>query len=339
MQAADSVEDLSIRLAKVEDASLIIEGLIRCYGESYPNPSMYQEEIVEALIQQGQMHSVIALNLAGEVVGHCALSYEHPDDRVPEAGKLFVDPRYRGRHLSDLLAKERKAHAMQMNLSGFWAACVTNHPYSQLEIISLGGSETGLLINGQPNTVHMDGLKNIGDSRHSLIPYYVSLKPCHGTTVNLPEYHHDFFIDLLKHTGLTRKIGEKVSASKIPTSLSVHHSAEGKPSHIKVLQIGDDFLRKTELIIKNLSSEKHPVIYLDMPMTHALAAEAIIELETLGFFWGAWLPGYGLDGDILRLQCLLDKTVNQTDVVCARPEAALIKDFIMSEWRRVSLVS
>jgi len=339
MQAADSVEDLSIRLAKVEDASLIIEGLIRCYGESYPNPSMYQEETVESLIHSGQMHSVIAMNRVGEVVGHCALSYEHPDDQVPEAGKLFVDPRYRGKHLSDLLAKERKTHAAQMNLSGFWAACVTNHPYSQLEIISLGGAETGLLINGQPNTVHMDGLKNVSDSRHSLIPYYVSLKPCQVTTVNLPEYHLGFFADLLRHTGLTRKIGEKLSVSQIPSSLSVHHSAEGKPSHIKVLEIGVDFLRKIELIIENLSSEAHPVIYLDMPMTHAMAAKSIIELETLGFFWGAWLPGYGPDGDILRLQCLLDKTVNQTDVICARPEAALIKDFIMSEWRRVSRVS
>ena len=333
---SNSTDDFLIRPAEPSDAKAIIEALIRCYGNSYPNPQMYEVDEVKNSIQSKLMHSVIAISHQGTVAGHCALSYEHPLDQVPEAGKLFVDPEYRGKHLSDMLAKERKKHAQFIGLQGFWAACVTNHPYSQLETIALGGAETGLFINGQPKSVHMDGLQNIDDARHSLIPCYVNIQDKGNFLAHVAPHHAPFFEDLLRHTGIQRKL---INQSTLNTSadlstLSMHHSPEGKPSFIKVREIGRDFLRRIESLIEVLRSENHPVIYIDIPLSDPLASQSSIDLESLGFFWGAWLPNYDQNGDVLRLQCLLDPSVNETSIVCARKESEFIRDYVLSEWRR-----
>jgi predicted N-acetyltransferase YhbS len=333
---SNSTDDFLIRPAEPSDAKAIIEALKRCYGNSYPNSQMYQVDEVKNLIQSQLMHSVIAISSQGTVAGHCALSYEHPLDQVPEAGKLFVDPEYRGKHLSDMLAKERKKHAQFIGLQGFWAACVTNHPYSQLETIALGGAETGLFINGQPKSVHMDGLQNIDDARHSLIPCYVNIQDKGNFLAHVAPHHAPFFEDLLRHTGIQRKL---INQSTLNTSadlsaLSMHHSPEGKPSFIKVREIGRDFLRRIESLIEVLRSENHPVIYIDIPLSDPLASQSSIDLESLGFFWGAWLPNYDQNGDVLRLQCLLDPSVNETSIVCARKESEFIRDYVLSEWRR-----
>jgi predicted N-acetyltransferase YhbS len=333
---SNSTDDFLIRPAEPSDAKAIIAALIRCYGNSYPNPQMYEVDEVKNLIQSKLMHSVIAISSQGTVAGHCALSYEHPLDQVPEAGKLFVDPEYRGKHLSDMLAKERKKHAQFIGLQGFWAACVTNHPYSQLETIALGGAETGLFINGQPKSVHMDGLQNIDDARHSLIPCYVNIQDKGNFLAHVAPHHAPFFEDLLRHTGIQRKL---INQSTLNTSadlsaLSMHHSPEGKPSFIKVREIGRDFLRRIESLIEVLRSENHPVIYIDIPLSDPLASQSSIDLESLGFFWGAWLPNYDQNGDVLRLQCLLDPSVNETSIVCARKESEFIRDYVLSEWRR-----
>ena len=73
------------------------------------------------------------------MVGHCALTYERHGDPVPEAGKLVVDPRYRGHHLSERMAAVRKQEAVDAELAGFWSECVTNDPSSQREVAGTGG--------------------------------------------------------------------------------------------------------------------------------------------------------------------------------------------------------
>ncbi len=333
---SNSTDDFLIRPAEPSDAKAIIAALIRCYGNSYPNPQMYEVDEVKNLIQSKLMHSVIAISHQGTVAGHCALSYEHPLDQVPEAGKLFVDPEYRGKHLSDMLAKERKKHAQFIGLRGFWAACVTNHPYSQLEIIALGGAETGLLINGQPKSVHMDGLQNVDDARHSLIPCYVNIEDKGHFLAHVAPHHASFFEDLLRHTGIQRKLINQSTPNTFAelSTISMHHSPEGKPSFIKVREIGRDFLRRIESFMKVLRNENHPVIYIDIPLNDPLASQSSIDLESLGFFWGAWLPNYDQNGDVLRLQCLLDPSVNETSIVYARKESEFIRDYVLSEWRR-----
>ena len=334
MQSEHS-EAIVIRPAVPADAKGLIAGLVRCYGNSYPNPLMYQENALAEIIRAGKMHSMIALNAESEVIGHCALSYDHSHDAIPEAGKLFVDPRYRGHHISDSLASKRLQNAIDVGLAGFWSACVTNHPYSQHEIISTGGVETGLLINGQPNTVHMDGLENTEDTRHTLIPFFVGLNARENLPIFLPKYHHALLNDVALRAKIGRIVSDHAPLTIAASRLSIHPSAEGKPVLIKVMEIGSDLLEELSLIMAGFASENHPVIYVDLSLTSPLATRAINDLESLGFFWGAWLPHFTNAGDVLRLQCLQDKRVSQNTIMCARPEGELIRDYVLSEYNRI----
>ena len=340
---------LEIRKMLRSDALSLAQCIYRCYGPSYPNPMMYRPELIDAALSNGSMVSIVALTPQGEVVGHCALSFEEVSDPIPEAAKLVVDPRFRGHHISDRLAKVRRHYAEQMGITGYWAACVSNHPYSQDEVISTGGGETGLLINGQPGDVQMAGLSNVTGMRHSLLPFYISIqsKPPPNTLpnqaseqnlqVHLPSYHHAFFTSLMKPLNLQRTVISTASAvkTKKTSQLTTAIAHQGAPAHLRIAVLGDDLAQQLAKAVEKLQPLTPPVIYLDIPLHNPLAAQEIEALEQLGFFWATWLPNFEQGGDILRLQCLQDQRVDEQDIVCARKAGEAVRDHVLAEWQRV----
>lgn len=340
---------LEVRKMEPSDALSLAQCIYRCYGPSYPNPMMYQPQLIAAALSEGSMFSIVALTPQGEVVGHCALSFEDIADPIPEAAKLVVDPRYRGHHISDRLAKVRRGYAEEMGITGYWAACVSNHPFSQDEVISTGGGEMGLLINGQPGDVQMAGLNNLTGVRHSLIPFYIPIKsdrPAELPTsqqsdqkyhVYLPLHHHSFFTTLLTPLDLHRTlIGTSVAVkAKQVSQISSVIAHQGAPAHLRITVLGDDLVQQVASVLENLKPFSPPVIYLDIPLHNPLAAQEIEALEQLGFFWATWLPNFEPGGDILRLQCLLDQRVDAQDIVCARKTGEVVRDHVLAEWQRV----
>ena len=344
---------LEVRKMEPSDALGLAQCIYRCYGSSYPNPMMYQPQLIAAALSDGSMISIIALTPQGEVVGHCALSFEDAADPIPEAAKLVVDPRYRGHHISDRLAKVRRGYAEEKGLAGYWAACVSNHPFSQDEVIATGGGETGLLINGQPGDVQMTGLNNISGVRHSLLPFYIPIqsKPQLITPPNqpskqklqvyLPSYHHAFFTSLMAPLNLQRTVINTARAVKVKNtsqlSMTIAHS--GAPAHLRIAVLGDDLVQQLVKTVEKLQLLAPPVIYLDIPLHNPLAAQEIEALEQLGFFWATWLPNFEQGGDVLRLQCLQDQRVDEQDIVCARKAGEAVRDHVLAEWQRVQKIT
>jgi len=340
---------LEVRKMEASDALGLAQCIYRCYGPSYPNPMMYQPQLIAAALREGSMFSIVALTPQGEVVGHCALSFEAVTDPIPEAAKLVVDPRYRGHHISDRLAKIRQGYAQEMGIAGYWAACVSNHPFSQDEVISTGGGETGLLINGQPGDVQMAGLSNVSGVRHSLLPFYIAIQskpqpdalPSQPSDqklrVYLPPYHHAFFTSLMAPLNLQRTvISTAITAKAKKTSqLTVAIAHPGAPAHLRIAVLGDDLVQQLAKEVEKLLPLVPPVIYLDIPLHNPLAAQEIEALEQLGFFWATWLPNFEQSGDVLRLQRLQDQRVNEQDIVCARKAGEAVRDHVLAERQRV----
>ena len=328
---------LEVRKMEPKDAEGLIQCVYRCYGSSYPNPILYDPQKLDAALSEGLLHSVVALDTEGELIGHCALSFDEPSDPVPEAGKLLVDPSYRGHHISDKLSKVRHQEALKLGIPGYWSACVTNHPFSQDEIIATGGHETGLLINGQPSSVHMEGLNNIADVRHSLIPFFVPLIKDQSLEVFLPKHHHAFFESLCINLGLTRSIGT-TSASQVAANKGRISTSIGGTDAVEYLHIqidGFDVIDSISDQINKSTALKPPVIYIDIPIHHPDSVQLIEQLEGLGFFWGAWLPHFSADGDVLRLQKLIDTRIDSQDIVCARAAGEACKTYVMAEQKRM----
>ena len=78
----------------------------RRYGESYPNAAMYDISLLEEIVESKLMHSVVAKTEDGQIVGHCALTFDGAYNASPEAGKMMVDPNFRRHHIAEIMAKK-----------------------------------------------------------------------------------------------------------------------------------------------------------------------------------------------------------------------------------------
>lgn len=328
------MSDFIVRPMTATDAEQLVALVRKCYGDGYPNKILYNPKEIAAALNDGLMRSVVSLNNAGELIGHCALSFTDPGAPVPEAGKMVVDPDCRGQHLSNRLAEHRKEIAVEHDLLGYWSECVTNHPFSQHEIIDSGGMETGAFIAKDALTWHMAGVNNVTDVRLSLMTYFIRLKDVPERTIYLPERYATFAKQLAKGLEISRHIVQKADAVAMSTAYSYSVNPGNQFAQIVVSTLGTDVGEVVAALVGRLEKDGIQVFHLDIPLNTSNALLAIPALESLGFFWAAWMPEFSESGDVLRLQ-KTDAPVNPEEIVCAREHGEKIKKHILDERQRV----
>ena len=322
-----------IRRLEITDIPQLIECVKRCYGDSYPFKEIYDSAALEKIISSKMMYSVVAQHPDGRIIGHCALTFADAHNTSPEAGKMVVDPDYRGHHIAEEMAKKRIEIAKELDLIGFWTDCVTNHPYSQKEMIAFGAQETGVLLGATPSR-NMVGLESLSDTRMSFLSCYLPLKD-KDHTIYLPENHIDFVSNLSQKINLTRTILESSAQGIGKSEYVTQVNPETQIASIKVQHIGKDFIHSINAELEKLEPLNLPFTLINLPISQEAASFAFSELEKIGFFWGAWLPNHSQHGDVLRLQ-KLHTSVNVDEIVCAREQGEEVKKFVVSEWERVS---
>jgi len=338
-RASDAeVASLEIREMRDGDSVGVAQCVYRCYGYTYLDPSMYRPRSLRAWHRSGVLRSVVAVTPDGEVVGHSALTFDRPGAPLPEAGKLVVDPRYRGHHLAEALATKRLEVARGLELSGIWSECVTNHPYSQKEVAAFGGIETGLLIAATPVALTMQGLENAAGGRHSLLAMWTAIDGA-GTgagasRIHIGARHEPLMRELVGRSGLDRQVHSAIAAPATTHShLRVSHDVAAGVGAIRVDVLGGDLVERVAHELDALVAYEPATVQVDVDLGDPAAGWAVEHLETLGCCFGAWLPG-ARGTDVLRLQRVGDVSV-AGDVRCARPEGESIRDEVLSEWHRV----
>ena len=326
---------LVVRPMEPSDASGVARCVYRCYGYSYLDPTMYRPELLRRALKSGLLHSVVAVSPDGEVAGHIALSFDRADDLVPEGGRLVVDPRYRGHHLAERLGEARAVVARGLGVSGVWFECVTNHPYSQKEVLAGGGVETGLLIGATPTSLTMAALENQVEGRHSLLTMWTPMQGTGPQRVALPARHVELLTEISGRAGQERQIDPQIRPAEGATRLHTSSAPGIGLGHLRVDRIGADLKDRVADELDGLTAFDLAVVHLDLPITDPSAAWAVDVLEALGFFWGAWLPGFMPTGDAVRLQRVADRPVDVDHIVCATAEGERLRDLVVSEWHRI----
>ena len=329
-------DDLSLAITRLELADLpqLIDCVRNCYGESYPNTLMYDVERLEEVIQNKLMHSVVAKLNNGQIIGHCALTFDGTHNVSPEAGKMMVDPNFRGHHIAESMAKKRIDIANELALPGFWTECVTNHVYSQHEMIAFNAKETGLFIGDTPATISMKGLENHPDTRMSLLAFYLPLND-RPHTIFMPAQHAKHAKALAEDLNLQRNIVITKKTANTNTTFHTVINSSIQTANISIDRIGDDLIPAVKHELRKLETLNLASIYLDIPIEQEAAANAYLELESIGFFWGSWMPNFSTEGDSLRLQKIY-QPVNVETIFCARAQGDSIKQYVLSEWERVA---
>ncbi|WP_313675083.1 GNAT family N-acetyltransferase [Mycolicibacterium sp.] len=336
--------DLDVRLMTPADAEGLVQCVFRCYGYTYPNPSMYQAAAIRRMLESGSMFSVVAIDASGEVVGHVACTFERPDDVIPEAGKMIVDPRYRGHHLAERLSLTRKDVAADRGIPGMWSETVTNHPASQRLAIERGAAEVGLLIGVGPQSMAMTGLPNQESVRHSFLavftptftPTFTATSQLPAATLTVPRYAAEHVSTLADRLGIQRAIG---TASQEPdlvrSRIHSYASALAGTVEIRVRAIGRDIAEQVVDALDQHLAMAPATVHLDLPATDPAAAWAVAQLERVGFAWCAWMPAFLAAGDAIRLQRVNDHPILLESIVCARAEGEQVRDFVIAQWTRV----
>jgi hypothetical protein len=107
---------------------------------------------------------------------------------------------------------------------------------------------------------------------------------------------------------------------------------------LRVSGIGADLVDRVVHDLDAMAAYDLATVSLDLRLEDPGAPWAVEQLEAVGFFFGAWLPGAEAGdgcGDVLRLQRLADRPLSM-DMHCARPEGEAVRDAVLAEWRRVT---
>lgn len=327
---------IDVRLMGPADTDGLVQCVFRCYGYTYPNPSMYRAAAIRRQLESGSMISAVAITPSGEVVGHVACTFDRPGDIIPEAGKMIVDPRYRGHHLAERLSLTRTRIAGERAIPGMWSETVTNHPASQRLAIERGAAEVGLLIGYGPRTITMVGLPGEKPLRHSFLAVFTPTGSLPAATLIVPEYAADHVAALAGRLGIAREIRtEPLPPARARSRIHSAASALAGTAAIRVEEIGRDIVAQVADGLEEHAALAPSAVHLHLPATHPSAAWAAVELERIGFAWCAWMPAFLPTGDAIRLQRVSDHPIGLETIVCARAEGEAVRDFVVEEWTRV----
>jgi hypothetical protein len=319
---ADAVSEdvpLEIRMMKPEESFELSRCVYRSYGYSYDWDYIYFPERIKELQEKGLMRSCVAVTPEGEFVGHLAVTVEHPDSPVGEAGQAVVDPRFRGHHLFPKMKTFMAEQCGNSGMYGLYSEATAVHPYSQKGNLQLGARETGFLLGYIPATVTY---KQIGEEkegrRGSAALFYMRVTGEPEREIFPPLPYLEEVRRVVEHNGLRRVIGEVPEPTLGPSRMSVEVRQDHNLAFVRVDEPGADLKELVHRHLRDLSLHRVDCVYVDLPLSDPATPGAAARLIDLGVFFGGIIPeAHAVGGDVLRLQYLNNVEVKAGDVSTA----------------------
>jgi len=316
------------------DALQIMHLAFRTYGFTYADESFYSEAAVALALESGRMRSQVAVAPDGEVVGHLATVCD-PTDRIPEFGRLMVDPRWRRHRLAATLGRDAIIRSRELGDPALWAEAVANHVGSQRLMLAAGGVEVGLLVGAAGSDVTMARLDTTLHGRMSLIAYALPLNPGPSRPAYVPAHHREMYLDLVARLGLSRTVSDSDERSTGSSEIQVSVSAGLGTGRISILRPGPDAAVRVSEEVAVMAASQLSVIYLDIPLFYPSAARSIRRAESNGFFWAALLPNAREGGDVVRMQQIGWVEVDTANVNFSSEHGERMANYVLAERKRV----
>lgn len=327
-------QEYTIRLLRPAEAVQVSQCIYRAWGYSYPNDDLYYPDRIAHLNAAGELVSIVAVDAAGEVVGHYAL--ERPDlGPIAGTGQAVVSPAHRGRKLLERMRAFAEAEAARLGLVGFYGQPVTTHTFSQRGEEDFHAHVCGVSLGYSPRSVTFKGIASEPlPQRESLLLYFKYLGPPPAAVAHAPPHHRAMLERLYANLEAPAELGHAAAAhgsGEVQVSL-LHGWGAGV---IRVRRVGADTAAEVRRARQDLcDAAAAEVVYLELPLaqpgTPALCAAA----EADGFFFSGLGPRFAPDGDALRLQylnCPLDTSRLQV----ASPFGQELLAYVAAERARV----
>ncbi|HTE18771.1 MAG TPA: hypothetical protein VK689_10370, partial [Armatimonadota bacterium] len=328
-------QEYTITRLRPEHAVGVSRCIYRVYGNTYLLEDCYYPDRIVARNESGEFVSVVALDEAGEVVGHYAL--ERPRlTRVAERGIAVVSPAHRGRDLMGRMRTFLEEEARRLGLIGVFSYAVTQHVYSQRVNEEFGSEVCGIGLGGGPgNPLFKKGECTPRPQRESYVLYFTYAERPERAVVHAPPQHREVLERI--YAGLGVEIEHRPPApAEGEGDVEVRYDHSLDTGIIRVLRVGEDTAAEIRRARRDLCAiTGAEAVLLELPLAQPGAPELCREAEEDGFFFSGLGPSFAEDGDALMLQ-FLAADLDVSRLKLASPFARELLEYIDSERARVA---
>jgi GNAT superfamily N-acetyltransferase/anti-sigma regulatory factor (Ser/Thr protein kinase) len=301
---------ISYRDMTPEDAHAVATCFYRTYGFTAPvaDEVVYHPDKFAALVRDGLHLGTVAELPDGGIVGHIAVSREHPDDPIGVSGFLVVNPEFRGHGIADALSDRKRERGKRAGMKGMLGMAVTVHTASQKTSRREGGREVGILLAAQEDRIAMRGIAaDARHERHSIVPFFTRLAAEGNRQVYPPGVYRGIAQQIYRECELARELAEPeaFNPGELPehSALNVSVLEGARFARIRAASYGRDFLTEIFHLVSDLHRHHVNVIRLEMPLLDPLTAHFGRATEELGFSFASIFPEMQ-PGDLLCVQSL-----------------------------------
>ena len=278
----------------------------RCYGYDYKRSAYIPDDIDDQLRDHTRLAG-IAENEAGEMIGHISYQRVRPGGSVLHGGAGMVDPRYRKRGLLGSIGTSLHALIADEDVVGMIGEPVMVHTVTQKQAHILG-YDTGVFLNwSNPRRVAGFDDGDVG-GRVSVLCAFIPLAEIPHRDLYPPPAAVKHLAAVIASSGLDRSLHEPVAPlDREATCIVLSDTDPGTGiAKFEVIQSGFDLIDRIIELLDDALAGGSPVVILDLPLSEPSIGWCAAGVGELGFVFAALLPECAVDGDILRLQYVVD---------------------------------
>jgi anti-sigma regulatory factor (Ser/Thr protein kinase) len=316
--------EYDVRLMEPREAIEVSKCAYKSHGYSYFDDHIYYPERIIALNQSSQMISAVAVTKENAFMGHAALLFDHPEDRIAELTFGFVNPEYRGRGCLNRMTEFLFDEAGKRKLAGIYAYAVTNHVYSQKTLHKYGINDCGILIGTSPATWFFKAMAEENPQRISMVLSFKYIATSDSLTLYPPPHHRKMIEDLYTNIRAHHNYAvPEAQTGHLTTDTSLIETgilpSEGN-ADIVIRHYGADVIGQVKSILHALCIKQVATIELVLNLEDPATYFMVTEFEKMGFFLAGILPRSRV-GDALVLQYLNNVAIDY-EKISVHSEAA-----------------
>lgn len=279
----------------------------KSHGYSFFDDHIYYPQRLVELNESGEMVSAVAVTKENVFMGHAALLYQYPEDRIAELTFVFVNVEYRGQGAFNRLIEYLFGCPRRRELTGIYAYAVANHVFTQKAMVRYAINDCGLLLATSPSSWKFKGIPGEGSQRISVVLSFKYMDKPQPKNLYAPAQHRTIIEKLYRNLGakehcyLTAEgaAGRSDPPSVIKTGCNESESC----AEIFVERFGADVVREVRQWLRKFCVQQIACINLFLNLEDPGTFTFTSELEKLGFFFAGILPCSRI-GDTLILQYL-----------------------------------
>ena len=290
---AAAMGDISyeMRPFRPEDALEVSRCAYQAYGYTYDSYIYYPEEITEKN-ESGELRSFIAAGKnSGEIMGHIALKYKNPDDRIAEIGVAFVKPEYRKSGILRAMNDFCYEQAVESKLFGLFGRAVTSHITSQKAADAMDFVACGVSLGLLPVDLDFKALTGKARQKESALLLYHRIFEEEERKIYPPLKHRNKISDLFKSLDIPVEFaesGEDPTAERSRINVNIINVLN--IADIEVTAIGIDIKRELKSIHHDLCMKRLDAIFVQIDMEDRNSSLAAEQSEELGYCFSGVLP-------------------------------------------------